>query len=76
MSVTIRFENIGRNKMTWTESFVKMDYDLMLRAINRKCALGSRGACFVHDANRGIVLAGDHNIGSFRVLPEEDLPRA
>jgi hypothetical protein len=79
--VKVRFENVGRGKMTWDETFTAdedgtIDSLQLIRAIRRKGALASKGVDVSTDQKftSGHIHAGMHAVGTWRIVPESERP--
>lgn len=66
----VHFENVGRNKLSWTAEMGKLTHASLMRQINSKRALASRDVEFSvndNDENQYSIYAGFHNVGTVRV---------
>lgn len=71
---TVRFENVGRDKRTWTAKVRKMDHACLAQAVRSQGAIRSSDVMFVWDhlKNEGdIIVGGFRHVGSFRVVETE-----
>lgn len=69
--MTVQFENVGRNKKSWTADIEEINGDLLMRQIRKHGALGSRDVSFLwdDDTNEGVVVVGGfRQVGTFRVV--------
>ena len=69
MNVEVKFENVGRDKKSWTSNLSEFTYSSLFRAVKKQRALGSRGLDFDYDSetNKGVIYAGMRDVGTFTV---------
>lgn len=69
--MNVVFEGVGRGKLTWTAELASLSERALVREIQKKGALKSRGVDveFNDDGTAGIILVGGFRcVGTFRVI--------
>lgn len=69
-TVTIRFEEVGRERRTWTTRFLALPSgeageDLIAREARQALASWDVAAVWNHEGTRGVLYAGSHRVGAF-----------
>jgi hypothetical protein len=67
--ICVRFENVGRNRLSWSADLVSISEASLTREVKRKKALASRGLCFSYDGEHGRIVAVSLSrvVGTFRI---------
>jgi hypothetical protein len=79
-TVTIRFEEVGRDRRTWTRRFLALpsgEVGEEMIAREARQALSSWDVCAVWDAagDRGAIFAGAQHVGRFVRVSTEQAPQ-
>lgn len=61
----VTFENVGRDKQTWTEEFRELSESALYRAVKKRRALASKDVWC--DLDTGIIYAGGRAVGTFSI---------
>lgn len=64
--IKVSFENVGRDKQSWTEEFCELSESVMYHAIKKRRALASKDIYF--DRDSGQIYAGVREVGTFKVF--------
>jgi hypothetical protein len=69
----IRFENVGHSNASWEASCDGLDYDWFYKQVKSRGVMSrDLDFCLKKDnPKEGIVFAGFHNIGTFKIVEEE-----
>lgn len=65
--ITIHFQNVGRDKVSWCEEIREASEASIMRALRKRKALASREV-WVED---GEILAGGRLVGRYTILPDQ-----
>lgn len=64
--IKVSFENVGRDKQSWTEDFRELSESALYRAIKKRRALASKD--IFCDLDSGQIFAGFRCVGTFKVV--------
>lgn len=64
--IKVSFENVGRDKQSWTEEFRELSESALYRAIKKRRALASKD--IYCDMDSGQIYAGFREVGAFKIL--------
>lgn len=64
----VTFENVGRNKLTWSVELREVSESALYRAIKKRRALASNDIyCRSDDGVNGVIIAGFRQVGTFHI---------
>lgn len=61
----VTFENVGRDRQSWTEEMREVSESALYRAVKKRRALASKD--IYCDIEEGIIYAGPRMVGTFSV---------